>query len=121
MAIGGRNGGMSLYLEDGVPALRYRNIDRVVTTIRAASRLAGDQAILQLRFMRTPDGADVELLADGLQSFTGSVPGPLPVFLFTSNETFDLGDDTGSAVSDLPRRQVRCEGCIRAASVRIVN
>ncbi|WP_158085753.1 arylsulfatase [Henriciella aquimarina] len=99
MAIGGHNGGMSFYLEDGRPHFTFRNIDLVTTQLSSSEALQAGPASISLDFKRRQDGADVEIEVSGRTVATGAVPGPLPVFLFTSNETFDIGSDTGSSAA----------------------
>ncbi len=102
MAIGGHNGGMALYFDDGRARFSFRNIDLVTTELVSDVNIPAGASTIELDFARRRNGADVTISANGKPVLSGTVPGPLPVFLFTSNETFDIGSDTGSNVSDYP-------------------
>lgn len=119
MALGGRNGGMSLYVDHGVPGFLFRNIDLTTTRLTSPRPLSNGIHELALEFERGADGAEVRLLADDALLVSGSVPGPLPVFLFTSNETFDVGTDTGSLVSENLVDDRECSDCVRSLAISV--
>ena len=120
MALGGRNGGMSLFAVEGRLKFLFRNIDLTETLLAAPSPLGTGEQSVQLEFRRGEDGADVRISVDGEIIAEGNVPGPLPVFLFTSNETFDIGTDTGSPVSAELRDDRQCSDCIKSVSISVM-
>ena len=117
MAIGGRNGGLSWFVQDGVPGFVFHNIDHSRTVLLAVSAIPEGPHDVSLAFWRTADGADVELFVDDREVAAGTVPGPLPVYMFTSNETFDAGDDTGTTVSPLDAGETAFNG--QRATLRV--
>lgn len=105
-AMGGRFGGLGLYLRRGVPLVAFRSIDGTLSTV-SAGRAVGASSTVGLSFRRIgTDAAEVALTVDGKEAGAGRVAGPLSVYLFSSNETFDIGSDTGTPVlpDDMPAR-----------------
>jgi arylsulfatase len=100
MAMGGRFGGLGLYLRDGVPVLALRTMDGKLSRLAAPGRLTGKSEI-GLRFDRVgPDEARATISVDGKDVATSSFQGALSVFIFSGNETFDIGADPGTTVLD---------------------
>lgn len=100
MAMGGRFGGLGLYLRNGAPVLALRTMDRKLSTIAANEALAG-KAEVKLHFDRVaPDSARASITVNGRQVASGDLTGALSNFIFSSNETFDIGADPGTVVLD---------------------
>ena len=49
---------------------------------------------------QSPTTASACLMEDGAEPASGNFEGAMPVFIFSSNETFDIGKDTGTAMLD---------------------
>ncbi|MDH3706289.1 MAG: arylsulfatase [Acidimicrobiia bacterium] len=103
IAQGGQYGGWSLYLHEGRLAYCY-NMSGIALdkTYSDGPVSAGEH---QVRMEFTYDGGglgkggDVALFIDGDTAGTGRVEGTVPM-VFSADETTDLGEDTGTAVSD---------------------
>lgn len=118
-AMGGRFGGLGLYLRDGVPVLAQRFMDTKLTEITASKRLTTAGQI-EVRYDRVdPTHANATILIDSEQVASGQLSGALSVYLFSSNETFDIGQDAGTAVSDDDASSIPFEGEIGGSLFRI--
>jgi arylsulfatase A-like enzyme len=103
IAQGGQYGGWSLYLHEGRLAYCYNTFGvQVSKTYSDAVVDAGDH---QVRMEFTYDGGglglggDVALFIDGQHAGAGRVERTVPM-VFSADETTDLGEDTGTSVSD---------------------
>lgn len=96
-AFGGRFAGWSLYAHDGRLKFHYNYAGIERTAITGERSFAGARQA-GVSFTRTPDGgADVGLSLDGRATGRGHVP---RVLLNISHETFDLGCDLYTPVSE---------------------
>lgn len=99
-AVGGAPAGWSLYLEESQPVFVYNLYNFDVTTIRGPALKPGTHSV---RFEFAYDGAGIgkggkgTLLVNGVPVNSGRIEQTVP-FVFTANETFDIGLDTGSPV-----------------------
>ena len=101
--VGGRWGGWGLYLLDGKPVFNYNML------ILAQYRWVGEEALTPgkhtIVFDYTYDGPGIakggsgELKVDGKVVATGKQPNSV-AFLQVSDETFDVGLDTRTAIND---------------------
>lgn len=99
-AVGGRFGGVGLYMRDGVPVFAQRYMDTRLQTLEASRAIKGP-AVIGLKFDRTsPTTASVRMEIDGEEVASGDLSGILSVYVFSSNETFDIGRDNGTVVID---------------------
>lgn len=120
MAMGGRLGGMSLYLLDGRPVFAYQSIDQQTTRIAASQPLPAGASDLLLEFQRKgAEGAHVRLIVDGKPVGEGDVAGKLPIESFSSTETFDVGSNEGSAVSEDYQDSFELTGTIRKVEFHV--
>ncbi len=103
VAQGGRFGGWSLYCHDGRLTYAYNCYGRAVTTIRAELPLESGRHELRLDFEYAGgppgDGATVRLLVDGVEVGGGRIP-ETTAFYFSFDETFNVGVDRGTPVTD---------------------
>jgi len=103
VAQGGRFGGWSLYLVDGVPHYAYNFVGRDITTVRGAEQIAPGRHELVVRFGYDGgppgSGADVRLELDGAVVGSGRVPATT-AYYFSFDETFNVGVDRGTPVVD---------------------
>jgi arylsulfatase A-like enzyme len=103
IAQGGQYGGWSLYMHEGRLAYCYNTFG--VQVSKTYSDTAVDPGEHQVRMEFTYDGGglgnggDVALFIDGQSSGAGRVERTVPM-VFSADETTDLGEDTGTAVSD---------------------
>jgi arylsulfatase len=103
LADGAESGGFSLFLKDGRPTYTYNFFQRQVTTIAAPAALPPGAAKIVLKFAYdgggTGKGAVATLLVNGKS--VGEVRIPQTVaFAFSFEDTFDVGEDSASAVGD---------------------
>jgi arylsulfatase A-like enzyme len=103
IAQGGQYGGWSLYLHQGRLAYCYNTFG--VELSKTYSEAAVEPGDHQVRMEFTYDGGglglggDVALFVDGQPDGTGRVERTVPM-IFSGDETTDLGEDTGTTVSD---------------------
>ena len=104
-ALGGKLGGMSLYLKDGAPAFSVRGFDGSNTTVKSAAPLPKGTTAISLVVDRTraapltPQNMGVTILADGKPLVTQSIAVAMPA-TFGIAKTFEIGNDLGDSVSD---------------------
>jgi arylsulfatase len=103
VAQGGRFGGWSLYCTDGVLRYAYNRYGRDLTIVCADRGMAPGRHELaaRLHFDGGPPGggAQVELLIDGEVVGTDRLEATT-AFYFAFDETFNVGVDRGTPVSD---------------------
>ncbi|OYY74068.1 MAG: arylsulfatase [Gammaproteobacteria bacterium 28-57-27] len=101
IAQGGRFGGWSLYVKDGVPAYDYNFLGLQHSTISGASKLPAGKSTLQ--FVFNYDGGGLgkggqgTLLVNGQKVAEGRIERTQPG-LFSADETADVGIDLGTPV-----------------------
>ena len=103
IAQGGQYGGWSLYMHEGRVAYCYNMFGLKQFKTYADGEVAPGEHQVRVEF--TYDGGglgkggDVALFVDGEQAGTGRVEATVPM-IFSADETTDLGEDTGTSVSD---------------------
>lgn len=125
VAQGGRFGGWSLYLFEGVPRYAYNNMGRDLTVIAAQAPLAPGRHAVSMEFTYAGgppgSGAAVRLLADGEQVAEGEM-GSTTAFYFSFDETFNIGVDRGTpVVDDYPPVHNEFPGRIRRVDVDLAE
>lgn len=101
IAQGGRFGGWSLYVKDGVPAYDYNFLGLQRTSIAATGKLAAGKA--EIRFQFDYDGGGPAkgglgtLFVNGAKVAEGRIPVTQPG-IFSADETADVGIDLGTPV-----------------------
>jgi arylsulfatase len=101
IAQGGRFGGWSLYVKDGVPAYDYNFLGLERTSIAGTARLPAGKATLQFVFDYDGGGpgkgGQGTLFVNGQKVAEGRIPRTQPG-LFSADETADVGIDLGTPV-----------------------
>ena len=101
VAQGGRFGGWSLYVKDGVPAYDYNFLGLHRTTIVSSKKLSAGKAELRFEFAYDGGGAakggQGTLFVNGEKVGEGRIPATQPG-LFSADETADVGIDLGTPV-----------------------
>ena len=101
IAQGGRFGGWSLYVKDGVPAYDYNFLGMQRTSIAAAAPLAPGSHTVRFEFAYDgggpAKGGTGTLLVDGRKVAEGRIPATQPG-IFSADETADVGIDLGTPV-----------------------
>lgn len=103
VAQGGRFGGWSLYVHEGRPRYAYNYFGLHVHTVASGERLSPGEHEIQLDFRYdgggVGQGGTAYLLVDGEKVAEGRVDATIPYY-FAFDETFDLGVDRASPVTD---------------------
>ena len=101
IAQGGRFGGWSLYVKDGVPAYAYNFLGLQRTTIAAAKPLASGRHTLRFEFAYDGGGPGKggmgTLSVNGEKAAEGRIP-HTQAGIFSADETADVGIDLGTPV-----------------------
>lgn len=103
-AIGGDTNGWSLYVKDGKPVYCYNLSGITFTYIRSDKTLTPGRHTIRYEFEKTgkePYGAGGvgRLYLDGKKVCEGQIPRTTS-FLYSLDETFDVGCDKGSPVTE---------------------
>ena len=106
-ALGGHDAGMSLYLDaDRRPAFTYRLFDLKTVKLVAPAAMDAGQHILTVKFDYDgggfAKGGKLTLSVDGKDVAADTLP-MSPLHLFSINENFGVGLDTGSPAGDYPK------------------
>jgi arylsulfatase len=104
-AIGAAQGGFAFYLKEGKPAFALRAFSGEETKVTSSVQLRKGANKLTLSFMRhstaqmVPSDIDIAIGADGKRLVSQTVRFSMPA-LFSADNTFDIGRDDGSAVTE---------------------
>jgi arylsulfatase A-like enzyme len=104
VAHGGRTGGYTLYLDDGVPVYHYNFFGKARYEVRGPHALPAGAATVAIEFLVDHDhqpgtGGIVRLAVDNQTVGEGRVEHSIPA-RFSPTETFDIGCDLGGPVCD---------------------
>lgn len=103
MADGAEGGGFALFLKDGRPSYTYNYFKRRVTTVSAGTALPPGPAKISLQFTYdgggVGKGAEITLLVNDDIVDKARLPETVRS-AFSFEDTFDIGEDTGSPVGD---------------------
>jgi arylsulfatase len=101
IAQGGRFGGWSLYVKDGVPGYDYNFLGLQHTSIVANRKLAAGRSEVRLQFENDgggpAKGGNAMLFVNGEKVAEGRIPATQPG-IFSADETADVGIDLGTPV-----------------------
>ncbi|HQR21399.1 MAG TPA: arylsulfatase, partial [Burkholderiaceae bacterium] len=101
IAQGGRFGGWSLYVKDGVPAYDYNFLGLQRTSITSSKKLSPGKAEVRLQFDYDGGGPAkgglATLFVNGEKVAEGRIPATQPG-IFSADETADVGIDLGTPV-----------------------
>lgn len=102
MALGGKFGGLSLFLKDGYPKFEYNFFNYERSIVASPTRLSAGTHNIRLIFSRQQGflaPARMSLVVDDVPSGEAALTRTAPMRL-TLDEGFDIGSDTGTAVSE---------------------
>jgi Sulfatase len=103
MTQGGRFNGLGLYLLQGRPTFHYNLVGVERTTLTAKGPLTPGKHTITVDFKYDGGGIGkgglVTLAVDGQQVANGKLARTIP-FRVSADETFDIGEDTGTPVSE---------------------
>jgi arylsulfatase len=104
-ALGARLGGMAIYLKDGVPIFIFRDFTGNATTVAGSRALRKGAGKLEVDLERTPvrpltpQDVAITIRSDGEVLASRTIHIAMP-WTFSVSETFDIGIDYGSTVSE---------------------
>lgn len=122
-AVGGAGGGLSVYVEDGHVVYEYNMMIIENYQVRTDKIAAGKHDIEIRTAIVTPGGpADITILVDGKEAAKTAVKRTVPV-AFTATESFDVGADLGSPVSETyaGKRPFEFDGTIDTMHVELIR
>ena len=100
---GGRFNGWGLYLLEGKPVFHYNLVGVQRTTVAGKDKLAPGKHTILLDFKYDGPGLGKPALAvltvDGQKAAEGKIERTIP-FRISADETLDIGEDTGTPVSE---------------------
>jgi len=103
MTQGGRFNGLGLYFLEGKPVFMYNFLGLERTSVSAKEALSPGEHKVLVKFKYSGDGAgkpaDIELLVDGKKQASARVEKTIPLRV-SLDETLDIGEDTGTPVSE---------------------
>lgn len=125
-ALGGFNGGICLYLDDGYLAYEYNMLGMYRYKARSRARIGAARHAIEVEFTMgegtAPSrGARAVLRVDGAQVASCAIGVTVPA-AFSACETFDVGCDLGSPVASeyFDRAPFRCDAQIHELRLRYV-
>ncbi|MEQ9661068.1 MAG: arylsulfatase [Parasphingopyxis sp.] len=119
MAMGGQFGGIGLYMVDGTPVLAFCGMDGQLNVLSADRQIEG-AATIGLRFDRQgPESAYATILIDGVAVAEGQLNGTLSVYMFSNNETFGIGSDSGTTVLPSTDAPFALDGVIGNVTIEV--
>jgi arylsulfatase len=126
LAQGGRFGGWSLYVKDGVTAYDYNFLGLQRTSIAATKKLAPGKSTLKLQFDYDGGGpgkgGKATLFVDGEKVAEGRIE-HTQARMFSADETADVGIDLGTPVVEAigSEAKSRFTGRIQKVTVEVKN
>ncbi len=117
VAAGGVAGGFSLYVKDGLPVYEYNLVSQRRTKITGAEKLTPGQNIVRVEFLYDGGGlgkgATVSLFVNDKKAGQGHMNITQWIGKYSADETFDIGQDSGSPVSEDYSAPYRFTGSIK--------
>jgi len=117
VAAGGTCGGFSLYIKDGRPVYEYNLVTLQRTKIAGTEALVAGQNVVRMEWRYDGGGlgkgTTVSLFVNGKKAGQGRVEATGWVGKYSPDETFDIGEDSGSPVSNEYSSPNRFTGTIR--------
>jgi hypothetical protein len=121
---GGRFNGWGLYVLAGKPVFHYNTVGVFRYTVASPDRLSPGNHTIVLDF--TYDGGGLgkpgtaKLLVDGTQVAEGRIERTIP-FRISADETLDIGEDTGTPVSEDYHVPFRFTGDLKKLAIQLTD
>jgi arylsulfatase A-like enzyme len=119
---GGRFGGWSLWLQDGRPRFTYNWLGMERYEIAAKSPVSPGGHVLRFEFAydggKPGSGGVGRIAVDGTQIGEGRIARTQP-FMFSADESADVGEDLGTPVSEDYREPATFSGTIRKITIEV--
>ena len=116
-AVGGVAGGFTLYIKDGRPVYEYNYATLQRTKITGTETLAPGQNVVRMEFLYDGGGlgkgATVSLFVNDKKVGQGRMDATIWTGKYSADETFDIGEDSGSSVSNEYSAPNRFTGTIK--------
>jgi arylsulfatase len=123
VAVGGTVGGFSLYVKDGQPVYEYNLGSLQRSTIKGAEPLKPGPNVVRMEFRYDGGGlgkgATVSLLVNDRKVGEGRINATNWIGKYSADETFDIGEDSGSPVSDDYAAPSRFSGTIKKVVIDV--
>ncbi len=117
VAAGGITGGFSLYVKDGQPVYEYNLVSQQRTTITGEEKLAPGHNVVRVEFLYDGGGlgkgATVSLFVNDKKVGQGRMNVTQWVGKYSGDETFDIGQDSGTPVCEGYSAPYRFTGTIK--------
>ena len=117
VAAGGTTGGFSFYIKDGKPVYEYNFVGQKHTKITSIKTLKPGQNVVRMEFRYDGDGlgkgATASLFINEKKVGEGRLDATQWTGKHSPDETFDIGEDSGTPVSDDYRAPNRFSGTIK--------
>jgi len=122
-AVGGTVGGFSLFVKDGRPVYEYNLGSLQRTTIKGAGALKPGPNVVRVEFRYDGGGlgkgANVSLFVNDGKVGEGRINATSWIGKYSADETFDIGEDSGSPVSDEYVAPSRYSGTIKKVVIDV--
>jgi arylsulfatase len=119
---GGRFNGIGLYIDEGKPVFLYNYLGLDRTRVAGSKPLSPGAHIITVRFDYVGQGqgqpADATLLVDGNQVAQDRIEKTIPIRI-SLDETLDVGEDTGTPVSEDYQVPFRFSGELKKVTVQL--
>ncbi|MBD9638947.1 sulfatase-like hydrolase/transferase [Ensifer sp. ENS07] len=122
-AVGGAGGGLSVYMENGELVYEYNMMIIENYRVKTGKIAAGKHQIEISTVIGKPAGpAEVIITVDGKEAAKTTVKRTVPV-AFTATESFDVGADLGSPVSEAyaAKRPFTFDGTINGITIELIE
>jgi len=120
---GGRFNGWGLYLLQGKPVFHYNTVGVYRYTIAAPDRLAPGPHTIVLDFAYEGGlgkSGTATLIVDGNQVAQGKIDRTIP-FRISADETLDIGEDTGTPVSEDYQVPFKFTGTLKKVAIQLTD
>jgi len=120
---GGRFNGFGLYLLGGKPVFHYNLVGVVRYTVAGPEKLAPGKHVIMLDFKYDGGlgkGSTATILVDDKEVARGRIERTIP-FRMSLDETLDIGEDTGTPVSEDYHIPFKFTGRLNRVGVRLTD
>src|SRR4051812_12430809 len=124
MTQGGRFNGLGLYVLEGRPVFHYNTVGIYRYTIAGKDKLAPGAHTVLVDFKYdgggVGKGGTATLLVDGKEAAKGRIERTIP-FRVTADETLDIGEDTGTPVSEDYQVPFKFTGELKKVAIQLTD
>jgi len=120
---GGRFNGWGLYLLEGKPVFHYNTVGAYRYTVSGSDRLSPGNHTILVDFNYDGGlgkGGTATLMVDGRQVAQGRIERTIP-FRISADETLDIGEDTGTPVSEDYQVPFKFSGELKKVAIQLTD